>query len=53
MENSLKNGGILDGSGPSGFEITHRSLEMTSLDLEILELLPTTMPIGTVRVQVD
>lgn len=53
MENSSKNGGILDGLGPSGFGIAHRSLETTSLDLDILEPPPTIMPIGTIRVQVD
>ena len=53
MENSLKNRGILDGLGPSGFGIAHRSLETTSLDLDILEPPPTIMPIGTVRVRVD
>ena len=53
MENSSKNGGISDGLGPLGFGIAHRSLETTSLDLDILEPPPTIMPIGTVRVQVD
>ena len=53
MENSPKNGGISDGSGPSSFEIAHQSLKMTSLYLNILELLPTAMPIGTVKVQVN
>lgn len=52
MENSSKNVGIFDRSGPSSFEIVHSSLETTSLDLDNLKPPRTAMPIGIVRVQV-
>ena len=52
MENSPEKVGRSDSSGSLGFELIHLSLELTSLDLEIIESMLNAMLIGLVEVWV-